>query len=529
MNDKNINILLVEDDDIDREAVRRYIGKNQLPYTIQTAESYSGVIDRLQQSTFDVVLLDYQLGAHTGFEILPLIGNTPAIFVTGSGSEGIAAQAMRQGAEDYLIKDPDRNYLEVLPATIENVLNKKQMQVALQESEDKNKRLNLLKEKLLSPGTLEEKLKHITNGVIEIFNADFARIWIRRHGDLCDSGCLHAKVTDGPHVCRDKDNCLHLIASSGRYTHINGELHCRIPFDCYKIGRIASGEESKFITNNVVMDQRIHDQEWAAGLALVSFAGYRLLSAQARPIGVLALFSKNTISPTENTLLEGLANNTTQVIQTKMAEEALNASKERLDSIVRTVPDIIYRIDTDGRITFISDSVKRYGYKPKELLGINFLEIVHPEDKEQAVNRINDRRTGDRSTKLFEVKLLMNNQSPGSLEFFSISAEGLYSSKKPLSSNFLGTQGIARNITKKKQAEKEREKLIGELQEALGRVKTLSGLLPICSECKKIRDDKGYWNQIEVYVRDHSEADFSHGICPECMDNLYGDQDWYNK
>lgn len=59
------------------------------------------------------------------------------------------------------------------------------------------------------------------------------------------------------------------------------------------------------------------------------------------------------------------------------------------------------------------------------------------------------------------------------------------------------------------------------LKEALTEVKTLSGFLPICASCKKIRDDKGYWNQIEAYIREHSEAEFSHGICPECARKLY--------
>ena len=68
---------------------------------------------------------------------------------------------------------------------------------------------------------------------------------------------------------------------------------------------------------------------------------------------------------------------------------------------------------------------------------------------------------------------------------------------------------------------KEKEKLISELQEALAKVKTLSGLLPICSSCKKIRDDKGYWNQIETYIRQHSEAEFTHSICPKCAKMLY--------
>ncbi|MDI7260282.1 MAG: PAS domain S-box protein [Thermodesulfobacteriota bacterium] len=82
-------------------------------------------------------------------------------------------------------------------------------------------------------------------------------------------------------------------------------------------------------------------------------------------------------------------------------------------------------------------------------------------------------------------------------------------------------QSIVRDITERKRAEQEREKLIQELQEALTKVKKLSGLLPICASCKKIRDDKGYWNQIEGYIRDHSEAEFSHGICPDCARKLY--------
>ena len=67
----------------------------------------------------------------------------------------------------------------------------------------------------------------------------------------------------------------------------------------------------------------------------------------------------------------------------------------------------------------------------------------------------------------------------------------------------------------------EQERLISELREALAEVKKLSGLLPMCASCKKIRDDKGYWNQLEAYISAHSEADFSHGICPECAKKLY--------
>lgn len=74
-----------------------------------------------------------------------------------------------------------------------------------------------------------------------------------------------------------------------------------------------------------------------------------------------------------------------------------------------------------------------------------------------------------------------------------------------------------------KQADKEKSVVIAELKKALEEIKTLSGFLPICASCKKIRDDQGYWKQIEVYISEHSEAEFSHGICPECAQKLYPD------
>ena len=76
-------------------------------------------------------------------------------------------------------------------------------------------------------------------------------------------------------------------------------------------------------------------------------------------------------------------------------------------------------------------------------------------------------------------------------------------------------------IAQRKEAEGAREQLILELQDALLKIRTLSGLLPISATCKKIRNDRGYWEQIEVFIRDHSEADFSHSICPECTKKLY--------
>ena len=84
-------------------------------------------------------------------------------------------------------------------------------------------------------------------------------------------------------------------------------------------------------------------------------------------------------------------------------------------------------------------------------------------------------------------------------------------------------------MEERKRAQIEKDNLIIELKDALRKVKTLSGLLPICASCKKIRDDNGYWNQIESYIKTHSEAEFSHSICPDCAKKLYPDIDLYDQ
>lgn len=86
----------------------------------------------------------------------------------------------------------------------------------------------------------------------------------------------------------------------------------------------------------------------------------------------------------------------------------------------------------------------------------------------------------------------------------------------------------SRNLDQRLIAEAQREKTIADLNEALSQVKKLSGLLPICLHCKKIRDDRGYWNRIEAYIQSHSDAKFSHSICRECAEKLYPDMPIYD-
>ena len=193
------------------------------------------------------------------------------------------------------------------------------------------KDITLLQQSLLVSAPLENKLKTITDSIVRIFDADFCRIWLIRPGDLCEQGCMHAEVREGPHVCRLRTKCLHLMSSSGRYTHIDGKGHVRVPFGCYKIGHVASGKDHRFVTNDVVNDPRVHNHEWARELGLVSFAGYQLRIPGEETIGVLALFAKHPISPAGDTALDSLSTTTAFVVQQAVAEDNLGRQTEKLD------------------------------------------------------------------------------------------------------------------------------------------------------------------------------------------------------
>ena len=218
---------------------------------------------------------------------------------------------------------------------VRDISERKEVENARKWTLERLAELNRLQESLLGPGELEEKLKQVTDRVMEVFDADFCRIWVTSPGDRCESGCVHAAVTEGPHVCRHRDRCLHLLASSGRYTHVDGEVHRRVPFGCYKIGRVASDLERKFVTNDVTRDPRVHNRDWAAELGLVSFAGYQMRPPGGETLGVLALFAKHAISPEEDGLLETLSISVARVIQSARLTESLREATLEAESAAR--------------------------------------------------------------------------------------------------------------------------------------------------------------------------------------------------
>ena len=195
------------------------------------------------------------------------------------------------------------------------------------------------------------------------------------------------------------------------------------------------------------------------------------------------------------------------VLHGHLKEQAL---KDRL--LLEAIPDPVIIYAPNREITYINQAFEGiYGWTKNELIGgtIDFVPSEEVERTKKAWHQtLNDEKI------FFETK---RKTKDGRV----LDIQQRTAIIKDQKGNHSASIVLHRDVTIIKQSELERERLIDDLKQALAKVKTLSGFLPICSSCKKIRDDKGYWNQIESYVRDHSEAEFSHGICPECANKLY--------
>ncbi|MCX6895826.1 MAG: PAS domain S-box protein, partial [Verrucomicrobia bacterium] len=198
------------------------------------------------------------------------------------------------------------------------------------------------------------------------------------------------------------------------------------------------------------------------------------------------------------------------------AEEKLHATLKELEDFKAALDEhaILAITDAQGRITYANDHFCRISkYSRAELLGQDHRIInsgYHPKEFMRALWAT----IGSGKVWKGEVR---NRAKDGTIYWVEATIVP-----------FLGADGkpvqyvaIRTEITERKQAERDREILIEELQRAPAEVMTLSGLLPICASCKKVRDDSGYWNQIETYISKRSTATFSHGYCPDCAVKLF--------
>ena len=193
----------------------------------------------------------------------------------------------------------------------------------------------------------------------------------------------------------------------------------------------------------------------------------------------------------------------------------LQTGKQFLESVFNAIQDGISVLDKDLNILQVNKIMTQWYPSLQHSLGEKCHRIYHGRSEPCEICP-STQTLKTKKMERAEVPFISHDNVIGTLELFSY----------PIKDSFGEITGIVeyvRDITGRVQVEKEKELLIQDLQETLSQVKQLSGLLPICASCKKIRDDQGYWNQIEEYIRKRSEAKFSHGICPDCVRKLYPD------
>ncbi|MGH1362414.1 MAG: PAS domain S-box protein [Calditrichia bacterium] len=210
----------------------------------------------------------------------------------------------------------------------------------------------------------------------------------------------------------------------------------------------------------------------------------------------------------ELTMVSRLEELELELEEVKAERDGLRSRAAALSEIFQHSLDINIIIDNRStEIQFVSSCVEHYlGYDANSLLGRPFSSLFPENETVENVDQIMH-RTHSFDAVLTDQKFA---NSGGRVILMDLTASLI---------EWEGKQATLINLRETKErrrAERQKNRLIHKLEDALSKVKLLSGFLPICAHCKRIRDDQGFWSQVEEYIRDHSEADFSHGICPEC-------------
>lgn len=201
--------------------------------------------------------------------------------------------------------------------------------------------------------------------------------------------------------------------------------------------------------------------------------------------------------------------------QSRRACARAEAAVQFLAAIVESTDDAICGEDLNGNIISWNKAAERiFGYKAPEIMG-HSASILFPIDRRDELIDITERINHGNRVGLYETA---RRRKDGRVIPVSVTVSPVLDNN----GNVVGASSITRDITLRKKDEVERFKLIDELTESLKQVKQLSGLLPICASCKRIRDDQGYWQQVETYISEHTNAGFTHGICPDCLGKFKG-------
>ena len=512
MNEKDfIRVLLVEDNPGDARLLQLTLdeaGTDQ--FVLTHAKRHDEALKYLKEEEFDIILLDLSLPDSQGLDTFTSTRakapDVPIIMLTGLDDESLALESMQHGAQDYLVKGQVDEKL--LTRSIKYAIERSRVEMALRESEETARRLAQETAVLAEIGRIVGSSLNVDD-VYERFAEEvrklipFDRIVINLV-NLENATYLTAYVT-GMDVPSRRPGAVTPIANT--------------------VAEEILRTRGNFICQAHSLDDLPPDMH---GMVDVFNAGLRAticvpMISNDQIIGTLAFTSKDVNAYTDShiALVENVATQIAGTIANSQlhadllkTEEALGQSERLYRHMVEEASDMVYSVDVQGHFTYINPvGLKITGYSECEIIGQHFTHAIASDWKERVRQFYSRQIDHQEPETLLEFPIVTKS---GEAKWIEQTATLLI-----VGGEMTGFKVIGRDITSRKHIEEEREKLITELQEGAAKINTLSGLLPICASCKKIRDDTGYWNQIEEYIQVHSEAEFSHGICPDCVLKLY--------
>jgi len=425
---ERLKVLLIEDDEDDYILARGLFSEIKgWQVDLEWVKSFGTGLDTLARGQHDVCLVDYRLGAQNGIELLRAAFergcNAPIILLTGQGEREIDLEAMRAGAADYLVKA--RLDSGLLERSIRYAVERRR---AAAKAAAEQMRLAAFGADvglaLTQSDSLEAILRRCALAMVRYLDGALARIWI----------------FDG------EEKAVRLMASEGPASE--GERNSsRQPKLNVALDEITNAKP--VLVNNVGEDARLADPGWASREGIVSFAGYPLV-LEERVVGLMSLFARHPLAEATLQEMGSVANGIALCIERKRSADALGASEFKYQAVVENIHEVIFQVDHEGCWTFLNPAwTSMTGFKLKETLGHRLADYIHPEDREHAES-FQPVIARSQSFCRDEIRFLAKDGTFRWVEVYM---------QPTLDERVLGASGTLRDITERKRAEAEIQKL----------------------------------------------------------------------
>ena len=447
---RQLRVLMVEDSEDDMFFALQELKRGDFQPEHERVETLSGLTAALDRQVWDVILCDHSMQGFTSFHVLELLKrrqyDIPFIILSGVIGEEAAVQAMKAGANDYVMK---------------NALGRLVPSVEREVREAANRRVGRQAEKALR----------------------------RSQYDLSDF-FEHAPFG------------LHWAGADGIILRVNG---AELEMLGYAPPEYLGHNLQQFFVDPDAAEDLL--QQLRGRKTIEDYEGQlRCKDGTIKEVGINAnaLWDDGKFIRSRWFVRD--------ITDRKKYERALAF----LGAIVESSEDAIIGTNLEGAImSWNKGATLMYGYAAEEANGRSISMLIpqsSPEDPMANYTRILEGKPLDRQE---GVRLCKDGTT--------IPVSFARSPIKDSQGGIIGISAVERDISLQRQEQGERLLLIQELSRSLANVKTLRGLLPICATCKRIRDDQGYWNQLESYIAEHTMAEFTHGMCPECQSHLHSE------